>query len=462
MKAFLGIDVSKGYADFTLLDEKKNQLEKPFQLDDSSNGHKVLIQELRSFIAQHHLHEVFCGVESTGGFENNWYLLLEKMKEQLPIHVARLNPLGIKHAVVAGLKRNITDALSSRYIAEYLVMYPETVDYLMQNQNYASFRSLHKYIFLLKKQKGQLINQLRMILYSSNPELSRFCKSGIPGWVLILLQKYPTATLLAKAKPNILMLIKNITNEKALLLINNAKESVASRTNEPQDFLIRCLSEQIEKVQISIDKCKKQLSSNCKGKEINLLCSISGIAEYSAASIMIEIENIKRFPSPKHLVSYFGVHPVLKESGDKKSVYRMSKKGRAMMRATLYMCAKSAVIHSAFFKNIYHKKRESGMKHKQAIGVIMQKMLRIIWGVLSSETPYNEAIMNNKKSDRKEVDTHHQKVNEMDSKRRFQPLDEKAPVSGLQYKKRKALIESQDQRNVEQIRDQRLMPIAKI
>jgi hypothetical protein len=34
MKAYLGIDVSKGYADFTLLNEQKKELETVFQLDD--------------------------------------------------------------------------------------------------------------------------------------------------------------------------------------------------------------------------------------------------------------------------------------------------------------------------------------------------------------------------------------------------------------------------------------------
>lgn len=34
-KGFLGIDVSKGYADFLLLDEHKQQMETGFQLQDN-------------------------------------------------------------------------------------------------------------------------------------------------------------------------------------------------------------------------------------------------------------------------------------------------------------------------------------------------------------------------------------------------------------------------------------------
>ena len=50
---FLGIDVSKGYADFILLDNKKNIVEKNFQFDDTFDGHNQLYCFLSSFIAKH-------------------------------------------------------------------------------------------------------------------------------------------------------------------------------------------------------------------------------------------------------------------------------------------------------------------------------------------------------------------------------------------------------------------------
>lgn len=36
---YLGIDVSKGYADFTILNQKKEVVEDNFQLDDTFEGH---------------------------------------------------------------------------------------------------------------------------------------------------------------------------------------------------------------------------------------------------------------------------------------------------------------------------------------------------------------------------------------------------------------------------------------
>jgi len=65
----------------------------------------------------------------------------------------------------------------------------------------------------------------------------------------------------------------------------------------------------------------------------------------------------------------------------------MSKKGRASMRAILYMCAQTAVIYDEHMKKIYHKHRSKARIIKQAIGVIMQKMLRIIWECLPVTQP---------------------------------------------------------------------------
>lgn len=442
MKAFLGIDVSKGYADFALLDEQKNQLEKVFQLDDTRKGHDRLKDQIIRMFKDYDISHLYCGVESTGGFENNWYGSLSQWSKSMPMSIARLNPAGVKKAAEADLNRNITDALSSRFIAKYLIRHPESVNYENQSVDYASFRSLHKHINLLKKQQTQLINQLKMILYSAFPELMRYCKHNVPQWVLEVLIKYPSVKKIASLKPEKLTKINHVDNNKAKALIAKAESSVASRDSESTEFLIQSLAEQIAEQQILIAKHKKFLEQTCKGPEVTLLTKIIGIASYSAAAIMIEIENIKRFAEPKLLVSFFGLHPVMKESGDKKLVAHMSKKGRASMRAILYMCASTAVMHDEHMKAIYHRHRSRGKNHKQAVGVIMQKMLRIIWGVLTSKTEYNPRVdQQNQNKARQEVAPKNNK--EMVTKRRFQEVDQEAPISRIQTKKRKVYVESQ-------------------
>src|SRR5580693_3226954 len=146
MECYLGIDVSKGYADFMLLNKEKTKLEKVFQLDDNRAGHDALKKLLGKFIEAHQISLLYCAVESTGGFENNWYSSLIGLSKTMKLKVARLNPSGVKQNAGAGLKRNVTDALSASYIAEYLISHSEKVEYNEQSSSYASFRSINKLI----------------------------------------------------------------------------------------------------------------------------------------------------------------------------------------------------------------------------------------------------------------------------------------------------------------------------
>lgn len=457
MEAYLGIDVSKGYSDFTLLSQTKQELEKVFQLDDTRSGHDALQKLLHQFISQHGISTLYCAVESTGGFENNWYNWLTVLKKELPLKVARLNPSGVKNNVAAGLERNVTDALSSRYIAEYIISHAGKVMYDVPDNVYNSYRSMSKHITLLKKQNTQLINQMKIVLYSSFPELMRYCKQGMPAWVLDVLIKYSSPAAIAKLKPEQLAKIKNVTSDKALAIITKAKSSITSRNNSMQEFLIKSLAKQIADKQELIEDHKNYLVHNCKGPEVDLIDTIPGIGTYSAAAIMIEIENIHRFATPSHLASYFGLHPVMKESGDKQFAYRMSKKGRSAMRALLYMCAQTSVLHDEHLKNIYHRHRSKGKNHKQAIGVVMHKMLRIIWGVLTSQQPYNAATDKNNQSKKVEQQPDNKKE-ELKTKRRYQTLDTDAPISRIQNKKRKAQSESQVSK-AERMRDHQIAPV---
>src|SRR5438270_10944455 len=53
------------------------------------------------------------------------------------------------------------------------------------------------------------------------------------------------------------------------------------------------------------------------------------------------------------------------------------------------MCCMSSIRHDQMFKTRYAQARAEGKNHYSAMGVVMNKMLRIIFGVLKSQTKYN-------------------------------------------------------------------------
>jgi transposase len=442
MKWYLGIDVSKGYADFALVSDKLALQEEVFQLDDTKAGHEQLKIWLDVLFKRNPNLEIDCGVESTGGFENNWYALVIRLSSSFPLRVSRLNPSVVKNASKAMLNANKTDAQSAMEIAGYLKRYADQVDYAIRDNEYASFRSLHNHLELVTKQKTQLINELKQLLYSSFPELQRFCKQGIPAWVLELLILYPSPEKLARQKPEKLVRIKGITQDKAKSLIEKAQDTIASRSNPTYGFLISQMASEVRRKQEVVKHLKKYLEDHCQGKEKEFLQSIKGIGSYSAAAIMIQIEDIRRFASTKELASYFGIHPLIKMSGDKQMISRMSKQGRPAMRALLYMCAHSAVRSDNHMNSIYARHRANGKNHKQAIGVIMHKMVRVIWGVLMNEQVYDSSI--DESNQTKNAQSPVQDVmKETDNKRRMQKFDSDAPISRMASKKRKVHVTSQ-------------------
>lgn len=456
---YVGIDVSKGYSDFVILNQELQVLTKPVQFDDTRDGHQRLIRWLGRCMAAHKLERIYAGVESTGGFEDNWYASLMEAGKELPLHVARLNPSTVKNAAKASLSLQTTDALSAVHIARYLIRYADEITWDTTLTKYRSFRSFDGHIRLLVRQRTQLITQFRQLLYSCFPELQRFCKHGIPNWVLELLKAYPSPQKLARARAQTVAKINFISLKKASQLIDHAKQTVAARRHEVDASLIASMACQIQESQAQITALKEKLVATCAGEQTRLLETISGIGCYSAASLMIQIEDIRRFACPGKLSGYFGVYPSLKESGDKQSVARMSKKGRAAMRATLYMCANSAVLKDPHLKAIYHRHRGKDKSHKQALGVVMHKLLRIIWGVLSSETVYDQMVdqVNQRKQKQFATPREDAQQQEMASKRREQPFDEAAPISPIATKKRKAYQQSQVSK-AEQVRDIEIRP----
>ena len=435
---FLGIDVSKGYADFIILDKAKRIAEPDFQLDDTFDGHNELYSILNQFFKDHPNAIIYAAVESTGGYENNWFNCLRKFQSDFTIKVARLNPKGVCHNSKADLKRVTTDKVAAISIAEYLISHPEKVSY--ENEDYFStLRRQWTFVKMLTKQKVQLLNQLESMVYTANPDILEYCRDGVPKWVLKLLRCYPTAKSLAEASISSLVSIPYVTEAMAIKLIENAQKSVASAVDSVAENIVQSLSVEILHKQELLKMQIKIMAKHCPLPEIDLLKTFKSIGDFSAIGLLIEIGAIERFASVKNLASFFGLHPTFKISGDGVVGMRMSKQGRKEPRAILFMVALSAIVHNPLIKEIYILNLKKGKTKMDAIGVCMHKILRIIYGMLKNNTPFDPEIdrRNRAKSPVKEKTEH------KDSKRRYQTIDASAPISRRQNIKRKEREQSQ-------------------
>ena len=436
---YLGIDASKGYADFALLSDQQVPLDKGFQLDDTATGHQYLITYLQDFVTAHPDITISAALESAGGYENNWYRCLAALSGQLPLRVARLNPARVTFNNQANAKRNRTDQISAQDIAEYLATHCDKVIY-NEPAELAQLRRMWSHIQLLVKQKTQLLNHLESLLYSSMPELLTFCRHGMPRWLVRLLAKYPTYQQLTRAR---LAQIPFVSQRKALTIRARIEHGIGE-SDIVSGSIISSVATQILVLEQEVKRAKQHLEKTCEHHNalVALLCSFKCISTYSAVGLLVYIGNINRFSSAKKLASYFGVHPIFKQSGDGIWGVHMSKQGAADVRALLYMVILSGIRHNPIVKELYARCRVKGMNNSAAIGVCMHKVLRIVYGILAHRAPFDPE----KHRHHQERTARHVVHNETNVQRR--DYDQLAPISRRQHKKRKAQTLSQDEKLV--------------
>lgn len=444
---YVGIDVSKGYADFILLDQNKMIYETNFQLDDNHTGHELLLKKLAILCKQGF--KVVCGLESTGGYEQNWVRCVKQLTEnELSVELYKLNARGVKHQLESELRRTITDGVSAEGIAIYVINNYATKLHnwkrgIAKDEKTTGRQMLCKLIISQQKHLTAKYNQLEKVIYRQFPELLQYCKHGIPLWITRLLEKYPSLSAIKNAKLSGVDKIKCVTEAKANILKGLAKNSIGNTIKDPvMDIIMQTLCSEIIHIDNQIDTLKKQLIAHEVDEEVNLLCSIKGIAEWSAVGILVHLDDISQFVDSHQIASFFGVHPTYKQSGDGKWASKMSKAGNKTMRSILYNAANNVVLHNAYFKAIYARHRANGKKHKAAIGIIMHKLLRVVYGMLKSKLPFNEQtdIANQVKSNQ-EIQNEAIKVSVNKTSRRYQELGTVAPLSGRNYKKRKIALE---------------------
>jgi transposase len=127
----------------------------------------------------------------------------------------------------------------------------------------------------------------------------------------------------------------------------------------------------------------------------SLLRSIPGIGELTAVTILAEIGDVNKFPTPKQLVAFSGLDPSVFESGKfKSSNNRISKRGSAYIRKMLYRAVIVGItrhsekpVKPALYA-YYTKKIAEGKPGKVAIVACCNKLLRIIYGVWRCGTPF--------------------------------------------------------------------------
>jgi transposase len=122
------------------------------------------------------------------------------------------------------------------------------------------------------------------------------------------------------------------------------------------------------------------------------MLSVPGLGAIAAATILSEIGDPSHYRQAKQLIKLAGTQPVPNASGRKsRSKTPMSHQGRPRLRTALFFAAMRLVrFDEAFARQYRHlqTRDKNPLCKMQALGVLMNKLLRILWALMRKHTLY--------------------------------------------------------------------------
>lgn len=118
------------------------------------------------------------------------------------------------------------------------------------------------------------------------------------------------------------------------------------------------------------------------------LTTIPGVGYFSALLLTAEIGDVERFSSAKHLVSYAGLDPSIRQSGEKEVRGGITKEGSALMRWALVQCVNVAIRFDDYLHGFYTRLQRR-KNHHIAIVATARKLLVAIFHMLTRKEVYS-------------------------------------------------------------------------
>lgn len=211
--------------------------------------------------------------------------------------------------------------------------------------------------------------------------IARFCQAQAPPvWVPPAREVRELQALVRRLEALIEMRVAEENRLEAIIAVEMVKSSVEEH--------IGYLEQQIKQTQATIRHHINAHPGLRRRRE--LLDSIPGIAETTAATLLAEITDITQYRSARQVAAYAGLVPRERHSGSSvRGRTRLSKIGNARLRKALYFPAITALRCSPFFQAWAEGLRQRGKCKMSVIGAAMRKLIHLAYGVLKTGRPFD-------------------------------------------------------------------------
>lgn len=396
----IGIDTARYGHHASFLREDKQPACPPLTVMESRAGYDLLkkkLEQLHSRFPNAHLH---LRIDAAGQYAANLERFVRSL-DHLPMTVSVGEPKRNKDYHRAHSPKRKSDSTESFAMARYAVVERPAASHGKP----AAFAALRRVASRLEgqtKQSTRLINQLHETLSASFPELATLINDLGAGWVLQLLEKYPTNQRIAAARLSSLEQIPFIPEGMAEKFQNAAKTSVGTLDGDVAEALIM---ELVSELRHSLaeekrwrDLLTKAFDSLPDGSHHKIV-TIKGIGKQTAAAIVATAIDIQRFESVKHLIGFYGIFPEELQSGVDKfgrpippGKKIMCRKGNDLVRGLLWQCAKCASAikgGNPAVRALYLRRLAKGNTPQIAWGYCMTKLLHQVFGIWTTGADFD-------------------------------------------------------------------------
>lgn len=179
------------------------------------------------------------------------------------------------------------------------------------------------------------------------------------------------------------------------LKVDRTRELNRRQSGIEADEVLAAIDAHITFLNEQIDQLEAQIHNHIDNhpdlqRNRDLLLSIPGIGETTAAVFLAEVPDVTLFSQASQLAAYAGLTPGERQSGTSlKQRGKLVKWGNARLRTAFFMPALSAHVHNPIIDS-YRQRLLARDKTKMTVVIaVMRKLLHLCYGVIKTGEPFD-------------------------------------------------------------------------
>jgi transposase len=183
------------------------------------------------------------------------------------------------------------------------------------------------------------------------------------------------------------------TESKRLKNRSDEIKAVAKGALSENDiFVLKHLTETINHLNEQIHDLEARIETLANKEAVEIVSSVPGVGTRSAAAILAEIGDAKRFSNGKQIASWTGLAPSLHQSAGMCVLGSITKQGSKWLRWNMVEVAHAAVrVRDSRFRALFLRVMAKKGK-KTAYVAVARKMLTVIWHLLVKGERFVEGV----------------------------------------------------------------------